>query len=60
VDRLWTVRYDPVPADVDTIGAYDVEIEVIRPNGKKVTFPTDEPSEPGSLAWRIGTDLNHV
>lgn len=49
----WTVRYDPVPADVDTIGAYDVEVEIVRANGKKLTLPTV-----GWLSWVIGPDLN--
>jgi hypothetical protein len=56
----WRVRYDPVPADVDTIGIYDVEVEVTRGNGKKVTFPTADPGEAGSLTWRIGTDLDNL
>lgn len=54
----WTVRYDPIAADVDTIGTYDVQVEVTRANGKKVTLPTVDPGEPGSLTWRIGTDLD--
>lgn len=54
----WTVRYDPTATDVNTIGLYDVEIEVTRANGKKLTFPTDDPGEPEALQWRIGTDLN--
>lgn len=50
----WTVRYDPTPEDVDTIGAYDVEVEIVRSNGKKITLPTE-----GFLSWVIGTDLNN-
>lgn len=50
----WSVRYDPTPTDVDTIGAYDVEVEVVRANGKKLTLPTK-----GWLSWVIGPDLNN-
>lgn len=50
----WTVRYDPIPADVNTIGAYDVEVQVVRPSGKKVTFPTE-----GYVTWRIVPDLDN-
>lgn len=56
----WTVRYDPVTADVDSIGVFDVEVQVTRGNGKTVTFPTVDPGEPGSLTWRIGTDLDNA
>ena len=51
----WSVRYDPGPEDVDTIGAYDVEVEITRANGRKLTFPTE-----GFLSWVIGTDLNNA
>lgn len=51
----WEVRYDPTPTDVDTIGVFDVEIEVVRPDGKKVTLPTK-----GFLSWVIGPDLNNA
>lgn len=51
----WSVRYDPTPTDVDTIGAYDVEVEITRANGKKVTLPTV-----GFLSWVIGTDLDDL
>lgn len=54
----WQIRYDPTASDVNTIGEYDVEIEVTPPDGKKVTFPTDDPGDPASLVWRIGTDLD--
>lgn len=59
VSGPWKVRYDPIPADVDTIGTYDVQVQVTRSNGKKITFPTVDPGEPGSLTWRIGTDLDN-
>lgn len=49
----WTVRYDPIPDDVDTIGAFDVEVEITRADGKKITLPTE-----GFLSWVIGTDLD--
>lgn len=51
----WAVRYDPQPEDVDTIGAYDVEIEVTRANGKKVSIPTV-----GFLNWVITSDLDNA
>lgn len=51
----WTVRYDPLPADVDTIGAYDVEVEITRSNGKKITLPTVD-----YLTWQIEADLDNV
>lgn len=51
----WTVRYDPIPTDVDTIGAYDVEVEVRRANGKKLTLPTEN-----WLSWVIGPDLDNA
>lgn len=51
----WTVRYDPTATDVDTIGAYDVEVEIVRANGKKLTLPTT-----GWLSWVIGPDLNNA
>lgn len=56
----WQVRFDPEPEDVDTIGSYDVEVEVTPADGKKVTFPTDDPGEANALVWRIGTDLDNA
>ena len=53
VTAAWAVRYDPNPEDVDTIGAYDVEVEITRANGKKLTLPTK-----GWLSWVIGPDLD--
>lgn len=35
-----TVRYDWLPADVDTVGEYIAEWEVHRADGKPQTFPT--------------------
>lgn len=49
-----TVQYNPTAEDVDTIGTYDVEVEVVRANGKKLTLPTE-----GFLQWIIGPDLNN-
>lgn len=49
----WTVRYDPTETDVDAIGAYDVEVEITRSNGKKITLPTE-----GYLSWVIAADLD--
>jgi hypothetical protein len=49
----WEVRFDPLAADVDTIGAYDVEVEATRSDGKKITLPTE-----GFLSWVIGADLD--
>jgi hypothetical protein len=54
VTGTWTLRYDPAPEDVDTIGAFDVEVEVTLSNSKKVTFPTE-----GYLSWVIGSDLDN-
>ena len=57
----WTVRYDPIPADVNTIGTYDVQIEVTRADGRKITLPTADPADPSDerrLYWRISTDLD--
>lgn len=51
----WQIRYDPTALDVDTIGTYDVEVEVTRSNGKKVTFPTE-----GFLSWTILADLDNA
>lgn len=56
----WEVTYNPVAADVNTIGTYDVQVTVTRSNGKPLTFPTADPGEPGSLTWRIGTDLDNT
>jgi hypothetical protein len=36
-----TFSYDPVPADVSTIGTYQQEWEVVYPSGKILTFPND-------------------
>lgn len=49
----WTVRYDPIAADVNALGTYDVEVEVHRSNLKQLTLPTR-----GYLTWLIGPDLN--
>lgn len=49
----WSVTYDPTKSDVDTIGAYDVEVQITRANGKKITLPTV-----GFLQWVIGADLD--
>lgn len=54
VTGAWSVRYDPTATDVDTIGTYDVEVEIVRSNGKKLTLPTV-----GFLSWVIGPDLNN-
>jgi hypothetical protein len=35
------VEYQPLAADVDTSGRYNVEWEVILPGGKILTFPND-------------------
>lgn len=51
----WTVRYDPTPTDVDTIGAFDVEVEALWADGKKATFPTE-----GFLQWVIVPDLDNA
>lgn len=51
----WQIRYDPEPEDVDTIGTYDVEVEIHRADTKQVTLPTK-----GFLSWVIGTDLNNA
>lgn len=51
----WTVRYDPTPNDVDAIGNFDVEVEITRSNGKKITLPTV-----GFLTWSISTDLDNA
>lgn len=51
----WTVRYDPEPEDVDTIGTYDVEVEAVRADGRKLTLPTE-----GFLNWTIGPDLDNA
>lgn len=51
----WTVRYDPTATDVNTIGAYDVEVQVTRADGKKVTFPTSK-----FLSWVIEPDLDNA
>lgn len=50
----WSVRYDPEPEDVDEIGAYDVEVEIVFPNNKKLTLPTV-----GYLHWVIEPDLDN-
>lgn len=51
----WSVRFDPIAADVDTIGAYDCEVEVTFANGKKITLPTE-----GFLSWVIAADLDNA
>jgi hypothetical protein len=51
----WAVRYDPAPEDVNTIGAYDVEVEITRSNGKKLTLPTVD-----YLQWIIQPDLDNA
>ncbi len=51
----WAIRYDPTPANVDAIGTYDVEVEVLRPDTKKITFPTK-----GYLSWVIEPDLDNA
>lgn len=50
----WSVRFDPVAADVNALGTYDVEWECLRANMKKITLPTH-----GYLQWLIGPDLNN-
>ena len=55
ITGAWQVRYDPVPADVNALGTFDVEVEFTRSNGKKVTMPTH-----GFLTWLIGPDLNNA
>lgn len=57
----WQVRFDPDPEDVDTIGLYDVEVEATPTDGKKITFPTDDPADAaatGRLFWQINSDLD--
>jgi aryl-phospho-beta-D-glucosidase BglC (GH1 family) len=49
----WQVTYNPTTTDVDTIGAYDVEVQITRSNGKTLTFPTE-----GYLSWVINPDLD--
>jgi hypothetical protein len=51
----WSVRFDPTAEDVDTLGAYDVEVEVVRPDNKKITLPTV-----GFLKWTIAADLDNA
>lgn len=51
----WSVRYDPVDTDVADIGLYDVEVEIILANGKKLTLPTE-----GYLQWQITADLDNA
>ena len=36
-----TFSYQPVPADVDTIGKYQQEWEVVYPSGQILTFPNN-------------------
>lgn len=54
ITGAWQVRYDPIPADVNALGTFDVEVEFTRSNAKKVTMPTH-----GFLTWLIGPDLNN-
>jgi hypothetical protein len=49
----WSVTYDPTPTDVNTIGTYDVEVQIVRSNGRKLTLPTE-----GYLSWVISADLD--
>jgi hypothetical protein len=49
----WQIRYDPTTTDVDTIGAYDCEVEITRSTGKKITLPTR-----GYRSWVIEADLD--
>ncbi len=51
----WQVRYDPAALDVDTIGAYDIEVQITRSNGKKITLPTN-----GYLSWVVSADLDNA
>lgn len=51
----WQIRFDPTATDVNTLGAYDVEVEITRANGKKITLPTE-----GFLSWVIGADLDNA
>lgn len=51
----WTVRYDPSPTDVDTIGTYDVEVSAVRSNGRQITFPTEKEK---NLKWIIDSDAD--
>ena len=50
----WACQFAPVAADVDTIGSYDVEVEVTNSSGKKLTLPTE-----GWLSWVINPDLDN-
>lgn len=59
----WQIRYDPTATDVNTIGLYDCEVEVTPTDGKKVTFPTDDPADAsatGRLYWKISSDLDNA
>lgn len=47
------LRYSPIAADVDTSGLYLVEWEVVGPDGKPDTYPTD-----GYDTWQIVDDLD--
>ena len=49
------LRYSPVTADVDTSGTYLVEWEVVGPDGKPDTYPTD-----GYDTWLIVDDLDNA
>ncbi len=51
----WQVRYDPTATDVNTIGAYDIEVQITRSNGKKISLPTN-----GYLSWVISADLDNA
>ncbi len=52
----WSVRYDPDPEDVDTIGTYDVEVSFTRSNGKQFTLPTEKEK---NLKWIIDSDADN-
>lgn len=51
----WAIRYDPTPTDVDAIGSFDCEVEVLRSNGKKITLPTRS-----YRSWVIEADLDNA
>lgn len=51
----WTVQYDPIAADTDTVGDFNAEWEVTFASGKKQTFPN-----PGYLSVQISADLDNA